>query len=115
VSDNPSREKIVELEHAILCALCGIGSASNRWDELKAEFSGYAWQKPEHTVVYEALRRIRARDQLTWREQLPAQATRMGFPDVDWAEYFTAEEQPPQTVNLNTLIGELKAAAGHRA
>ena len=28
---------------------------------------------------------------LLFREELPAQATRMGFPDVNWKNYFPAE------------------------
>ena len=57
---------------------------------LLRELHSHRWQDPEHRIVYEALAGVRVFDILSLREQLPAQATRMGFPDVDWTLYFAA-------------------------
>jgi hypothetical protein len=42
-------------------------------------------------------------------EQLPAQATRMGFPDVDWKLYLQRTEAPQP--DITDLIRALKSAA----
>lgn len=52
------------------------------------ELSGYSWQEPEHATVFQAIKSLAARGRRTWREELPAEATRMGFPDVEWRRYF---------------------------
>jgi hypothetical protein len=67
----------------------------------------HQWQDPEHRVVFEALTSLPGRNTKELREQLPAQATRMGFPDVDWDEYFSprAAESP-----VASLVAELLAA-----
>jgi hypothetical protein len=42
------------------------------------------------------------------REQLPAQATRMGFPDVNCDQYFVASDD---NAAIETLVAELLAAS----
>src|SRR5580658_9984700 len=51
-----------------------------------AQLRTHHWQDPEHRVVFEALTALPGRQASDLREQLPAQATRMGFPDVNWQE-----------------------------
>lgn len=51
--------------------------------------SMYHWLEPEHATVFQAIRAVAKGDHLRLRAELPAQATRMGFPDVDWPQYFT--------------------------
>lgn len=74
------------------------------------ELSAYSWRDPEHATVFEAIRALapRAAAVASWREELPAQATRMGFPDVEWSEYFgdfrAADESAP---SLDELISRL--------
>jgi hypothetical protein len=56
--------------------------------DAKALLEKYAWRDPDNRVVFESLCGLSCRlspGQL--REQLPAQATRLGFPDVDWENY----------------------------
>ena len=75
------------LETQILRALCaGQISAAER-ESAMARLANRAWTNPEHKVVYDALASLRTSDAAQRREQLPAQATRMGFPDVEWENY----------------------------
>ncbi|HEY6467921.1 MAG TPA: hypothetical protein VIY69_18110 [Candidatus Acidoferrales bacterium] len=55
---------------------------------LLGELSGYIWAGEEHRVVYECLRSAQGRHVVPLREQMAAEATRMGHPDVDWDLYF---------------------------
>ena len=52
------------------------------------DLSSHVWQDAEHRVVFEAIQRLSSSDPQLLREQLPAQTTRMGFPDVNWENYF---------------------------
>ena len=76
------------------------------------ELENYRWHEPEHRVVYEALKVAVRRNREPLREQLPAEATRMGFPDVDWAAYFEAPDSA--AADLPELLRELKAAVRER-
>jgi len=73
-----------------------------------ASLSTHHWQDPEHRVLFEALTRLPARSATELREHLPAQATRMGFPEVNWDAYFA-----PSTDNaaIETLVAELLNAS----
>jgi hypothetical protein len=91
--------KVRTLERRVLRSLCSGACAPVVLADLLLGLRSYSWQDPEHRIVYEALTNVRryeaftavrAPENLTLREQLPAQATRMGFPDVDWALYFAA-------------------------
>ena len=117
-------KSMVELEREVLRAMCNdppaiaaIGAAhdaareklrehSTRDDRLEAieALRGYAWRDEEHRVVFEALARVRSNDAVPLREQLPAHATRMGFPDVEWNLYF--EPNAGQN-DLRELLREL--------
>jgi len=106
-----SSRSIIELERQILSALCGGNIDAADWSRLASRLALQAWSDPEHKVVYDALRAVRSNDANTRREQLPAQATRMGFPDVDWANYFAARESDP--AKIDQLIDRL-GALGNR-
>jgi hypothetical protein len=109
MTGNRADDTIAAIERRILCALCNSSSASADWDALMNELSEHAWREPEHRVVYEALRQIRSRNTETRCEELPAQATRMGFPDVEWAIYLAAGRD--EEVDFEKLIAQLRAAA----
>jgi hypothetical protein len=68
----------------------------------------YRWHDPEHRVVYEALQAVRGGARLSLREELPAHATRLGFPDVGWQDYFDCAGLG-QT-DIGVLVKQLKAA-----
>ncbi len=101
-----SSESTIEIERQILRALCGGHLHSTDWNRLAGRLASHAWSDPEHKVVYDALRAVRSNDANTRREQLPAQATRMGFPDVDWGTYFAADHVDP--AKLDRLINRLE-------
>jgi hypothetical protein len=106
----------LDLESRILRALCSaaLASSSPRVDDaparaaILAKLRGHRWQDPEHRVVFEALTSLPGRQAKELREQLPAQATRMGFPDVNWQKYFAA---PADASALETLVAELLAVS----
>jgi len=86
-----SPKSAVETEREILQALCSTTVGSVDWQRAVRRLARHSWRNPEHEVVYGALRALKAADGQERREQLPAQATRMGFPDVDWPRYLIDE------------------------
>jgi hypothetical protein len=106
-----------DLERKILCALCSAAATRTEVREeadtrtrnaILTALRTYQWQDPEHRVVFEALISLPGRSMKELREQLPAQATRMGFPDVNWDEYFAARAAGSP---IESLIAELLAAS----
>ena len=87
---------IVQLERKVLRALCREQVGDSAHDGLDAQsrtgaissLLSHNWQDAEHRVVFDALARLPGRDAAELRRQLPAQATRMGFPEVQWETYF---------------------------
>jgi hypothetical protein len=84
------------------------------------EIGDYRWHDRDHQIAFEALARIRRLDGRPLREQLAAETTRMGFPDIDWDEYFPAPARRTEVTghrpdeSLAALFDELKAAAALR-
>jgi len=99
----------VELEHKILRQLCADNIARGIWNRLSGRLASYVWRDPEHRVVYETLRAVRSLDARVRREELPAQATRMGFPEVDWKSYLEPDRAGGET--LERMIDHLFAAS----
>jgi hypothetical protein len=102
-----SSESRIEVEREILRALCATGIDPVDWNRFIARLVRHRWRAPEHRIVFEALRASRSRDATTRREQLPAQATRMGFPDVDWENYFGLD--PAERAAIEGLLNNLEA------
>jgi hypothetical protein len=120
---------IFELERTILRALCREGLDRSARADLDAQSRAsalselllHSWQDAEHRVVFEALDRLPGRDAAELRRQLPAQATRMGFPDVEWESYFaggtpddvkSAEEH---RLELQLIIRQLREMSSEAA
>jgi hypothetical protein len=107
---------LLDLESRILRALCSGPSAfdspathhASARAALLAKLRAHRWQDPEHRVVFEALTWLPGRQAADLREQLPAQATRMGFPDVDWDQYFVTSDDHAA---IETLVAELLVAS----
>jgi hypothetical protein len=76
------------LERSILRALCGSVDPRSSLAALACELDAYVWQEVDHRVVYQALGKLQRSDPQPLRQQLAVAATRMGFPDVDWDDYF---------------------------
>lgn len=111
--ENHSVERISSLERRILQALCTLEILPQGWDRLAGSLSEYSWREPDHQVIYDALRGIRSHDATTRRDQLPAQVTRMGFPDVDWSLYFASEEMTER--EIEELMRQLKDETTERS
>jgi len=84
-----SLNSIPSLELALLRAIFASSDLSSARGRIVSGLPGYKWHDADHAIVYEALRKVSSRDKRPLREQLPAIAARMGFPDVDWDNYFT--------------------------
>jgi hypothetical protein len=79
---------VLALEREILQALCSSPHLNSERGRLLAALSSHGWRDAEHRVIYEALLRLPSREGGALRLELPATATRMGFPDIEWANYF---------------------------
>jgi hypothetical protein len=107
---------LLDLESRILRALCNAPPAVHSPDAhhsstraaILVELRAHKWQHPEHRVIFDALTLLHGRNGTELREQLPAQATRMGFPDVNWHEYFT---ERGENASIETLVAELLTAS----
>jgi hypothetical protein len=111
---------VAEVEWAILRLLLGrlesVGLDNQRtdsgaWFELAGNLAAIAehrWANQEHRVVFEAIGRMQRRSSVSsLRQDLAAEATRLGHPDVDWARYFRS---PEPADNLLDLLQKLKSA-----
>jgi len=77
-----------EIERLMLGALCaGPLSLDDRSEALRS-LANYNWILPDHRVIYEALRRSRQRNLAALRENIRAEITRLGFPDIDVEPFF---------------------------
>jgi len=102
-------QQVFELERETLCALCVRASLNAQHPTAMRELSNHLWQDAEHRVVFEAIQRLSSSDPKLLREQLPAQTTRMGFPDVSWENYFSPAPQNER--DFEALVHELLAAS----
>jgi len=106
----PNVSELLGLEREILRALCASPHLTSECSGLLKALASHDWKDPEHRVVYEALLRTVARGAGTLRSELPATATRMGFPDVDWGEYFKPSEAS-QAAEVERCIRALAVAS----
>lgn len=78
----------LDLEKLILSVLC-LGTRQGPVKEtLTPLLRDYQWQAPVHQVIFNALAAIPSNDPGVLRQLLPARLTRMGFPDIEWEEFF---------------------------
>lgn len=101
---------IIQAERLVLRALSTRRIKRTEWIEIDRKLAGYAWREPDHAVVYEAIVRARSRDPDHWREQLAAQTTRMGFPDLDWGSLVGPPPLGTTEASFDQLIRELELA-----
>lgn len=80
--------KIPARERALLRSICGNPQDLFARASLLAQLENYEWREEEHRVMFQAILRLRGADSATLREHLPGTVTRMGFPDVDWKDFF---------------------------
>jgi hypothetical protein len=97
--------KVIGLERDVLRSLCSAMISVELRQRATQELTGYDWHCSEHQVIYEALTKIRSQCASSLREQLPAQATRKGFPDIEWDTYLNDRNAKIQ--NLQDMVREL--------
>ena len=109
------KEQVTELEREILRAMCGGSLAPAQIEAAREALREYAWRDEEHRVVFEALARVRNADAIPLRQQLPAHATRMGFPDVNWPLYFDPipQQRTARNFGLQELLRQLLQITDH--
>jgi hypothetical protein len=98
----------VDLERRVLRQICRARLTRAAWAKIARALRDYAWRDVEHGLVYAAIERLGSRDPKTLREQLPGQATRMGFPDIDWQAYFSADETPVAASSADQIVRQIK-------
>jgi hypothetical protein len=72
-----------------------------------AELSRYSWASADHRILFEALVRLGNIPTVSLRERLGAEATRMGFPDIDWEALFEVNENEPKQPETSEWIVSL--------
>lgn len=98
----------IELE--LLRKLCRDGVKSVSPGGIRA-LAGRSWVASDHQVVFDALSHLANIPPAALRHQLPAEATRMGFPDVAWEKYF----EPAKECEFSRTTAELIAALAARS
>jgi hypothetical protein len=108
--EQPSIERTRALERDILRAICcGSKLSGSALEDALRDLEDYRWQSAEHRIVYAAVAALQRSRGESLVEQLAAQATRMGFPDVDWELYLKASEGA--RTDVPAMIRALKAVA----
>jgi hypothetical protein len=77
-----------------------------KYSELLAGLTGYEWREEEHRVIYGAMHRIGSLPPTDRQQELAAEVTRMGFPDLDCSVYFHHDTAAP--VELPELIRQIR-------
>jgi hypothetical protein len=109
MAEENSLDRVLDLERRILRAICcEPGISQQVRDAAIHDLRAYRWQDAENRIVYYAATKILKLGDVTAVEQLPAQATRMGFPDVNWELYLRPGERTE--TDVMGLLRELKAA-----
>jgi hypothetical protein len=102
-----TRER-VSLEDRILRLLCSNSLSREDLHRAINNLTAYTWVEPEHDVVFQAVQRVATGSRRRLRDELPAQLTRMGFPDVNWPQYLAAVNEKSATFDelFAQLIGD---------
>lgn len=78
-----------EMEKLAVRILCAHAPESSIKKESEFLLRGYKWHDPICQAVYDAVLALPGASPEKLRELLPPKLTRLGFPDVDWEEFFT--------------------------
>jgi len=82
--------KDLDLEKMALRLLCAGTSEGIVRDAIIPILRGYTWRSTLHHAIFDAIAASPSSDPELLRQFLPAKLTRMGFPDVEWDEIFSA-------------------------
>jgi hypothetical protein len=78
---------LLSAERELLQNLCRTGLKSVSPNDLQA-LARRSWAAPDHQIIFDSLFRLANISPPALRHQLPAEAARMGFPDVAWDKFF---------------------------
>jgi len=79
---------VEEIERKMLAALCSGSLTLTERQSFLRRLGRYDWHSPDHRVIYTALRRSRQLNRAELRQDVIAEVTRLGFPDVDITQIF---------------------------
>lgn len=96
------RSESIHRERVWLALLCQNPADAPLRAELELLLALHSWVSADHRVVFAALAGRRSSPEAI-RAELPAQLTRLGFPDVDIEDYFS-----PAGASVETAIGWLR-------
>jgi hypothetical protein len=88
VNQQESLQSRTETEREVIRALCSDGADTVSRTKYFEMLSRYKFIEPEHRVIFDALRSLRASDTSTLRERLIIRLNNLGFPDLDLAPFF---------------------------
>jgi hypothetical protein len=108
VRDSSQTPSVIAAERGLLRRLCQSGGVRAVRSDGQRTLRRYRWVGRDHQTIFDALVRLATVPAGSLRERLPAEATRMGFPDIQWDAYF--EARPGESESEGTvaeLIGKL--------
>jgi hypothetical protein len=107
------KQILIDAERDLLRRICQTGIAATSADGLKI-LAGHPWADPDHRVIFEALVRLAGVPTASLRDRLPAEATRMGFPDIAWDKFLTSPQTSPSSRRTTgELIDDLLSASNN--
>ena len=95
------------LELDVLRVLCGGAGTTQRRQALSESLARYRFSEPEHQVVFESLRAMSGRKEIS-AASLAVHLNNRGFPDLDLEKYFAAA--PPSVEQALVRVDELRSA-----
>jgi len=103
---------LVALERRILRRVCSSELPPPELSAVQRELVGYEWLGAEHQIVWDALTRM-PRGVPELGKLLPAEAARMGFPDVEWGDFLSDRGERStacegEATGVMALLRELK-------
>lgn len=90
---------ILDLEKLALRVLCHGTPEGSVKQQLIPILREYHWQSQLHQVIFNAISECPSEKPEVFRQLLPAKLTRMGFPDVEWDEFFA-----PHTLSMEAVV-----------
>ncbi len=103
--DDSARESVVRAERALLGALCEPWLAAEDRTNILLGLETHRFAEPDNEVIYRALLVMPAELQGDMFTALTRMATRMGFPDIEIADYFS--RNPLTSAEIRELLSQL--------
>lgn len=75
----------------------------------KSLLRDYHWSNALHQAIWNALYSLPSENPETLRQLLPARLTRLGFPDVEWEEFFA-----PHSLSKDEAIALMRRMVENR-